>query len=34
MDQNPTRDLQNRRVASSGVIGGFDPHSLPPLVFH
>jgi hypothetical protein len=23
--------LQNRRVASSGVAGGFDPHSLPPL---
>ena len=23
--------LQNRRVASSGVTGGFDPHSLPPL---
>ncbi len=22
--------LQNRRVASSGVTGGFDPHSLPP----
>jgi hypothetical protein len=25
--------LQNRRVASSGVTGGFDPHSLPPFVF-
>ncbi len=23
--------LQNRRVASSGVTGGFDPHSLPPI---
>jgi len=22
--------LQNRRVASDDVIGGFDPHSLPP----
>jgi hypothetical protein len=22
--------LQNRRVASSGVTGGFNPHSLPP----
>ena len=22
--------LQNRRAASSGVAGGFDPHSLPP----
>ncbi len=22
--------LQNRRVAPSGVAGGFDPHSLPP----
>ena len=25
--------LQNRRVASSGVIDGFDSHSLPPFVF-
>jgi len=25
--------LQNRRVASSGVTGGFDPHSLPPFCF-
>jgi hypothetical protein len=24
--------LQNRRVASSGVTGGFDSHSLPPVV--
>jgi hypothetical protein len=24
--------LQNRRVASSGVTGGFDPHSLPPIL--
>src|SRR5260370_27739212 len=23
--------LQSRRVASSGVTGGFDPHSLPPV---
>jgi hypothetical protein len=26
--------LQNRRVASSGVTGGFDPHSLPPFRFN
>jgi hypothetical protein len=24
--------LQNRRAASSGVAGGFDPHSLPPFI--
>jgi hypothetical protein len=23
--------LQNRRAASYGVAGGFDPHSLPPV---
>ena len=28
-DQNNLGDLQNRRVASRGVTGGFDPHSLP-----
>jgi len=26
--------LQNRRVASSGVIDGFDSHSLPPFGFN
>ena len=25
--------LQNRRMAGNPVIGGFDPHSLPPFVF-
>jgi hypothetical protein len=24
--------LQNRRVAGNPVIGGFDPHSLPPIL--
>jgi hypothetical protein len=32
-DQNISSDLQNRRVASSGVTGGFDSHSLPPFIF-
>jgi len=26
--------LQNRRVAGTPVTGGFDPHSLPPIVFN
>jgi hypothetical protein len=29
-NQNPSGNLQNRRVASDGVIDGFDSHSLPP----
>jgi hypothetical protein len=26
--------LQNRRAAGFPVVGGFDPHSLPPFIFN